>query len=114
MGIIVYIATGVRNNVNIDSKGNITMNNEIPAMIDPLSYYWAQPDRSEICVDDKNALMNKESLDKLHDYSGSIPTGVYMGKMWKRFEKTAWFLVWYGECGQPGRCSVNYREIILA
>lgn len=104
----------------------------IPPMTHPLSKHWNQPDRSLIILDDKYALMSKEVFDKLHEYSTSIPTGVYEGKMWKaqkwiwegdeiaiergwaiRKFLDEWFLRWYGLSNRPGYCSTNQREILL-
>ena len=35
-------------------------------------------------VDEKTALLTKEELDALPEYSCSIPTGTIIGKRWKR------------------------------
>lgn len=56
---------------------------QIPKITDPLGRNWEQPDAGEILVDDEYAVMSKKSLDRLKDYSGSQPSALYNGKMWK-------------------------------
>jgi hypothetical protein len=113
------------------------MKNVIPVITHESGRYWEQPDRSSLLVDDTHALMDKAAFEKLHDYSTSFPSGVYDGKMWKRWdpiykamwdgegmhrkrylvltkeEERTWYLCWYGPSENPNQCSVNYRKIIL-
>jgi hypothetical protein len=56
----------------------------IPAMTDPLGKHWEQPDRSEIVIDERYAVMTVESFSKLKKYNHSDPTGIYAGKMWAK------------------------------
>jgi len=89
----------------------------IPPMTDPMGKHWEQPSASDIEIDDKYAMMTKEIFEQLKDYSCTMPTGVYPGKMWKRRmnyhdESKGWLLVWYGHCDKPNHCSKNFREII--
>ncbi|MES2218392.1 MAG: hypothetical protein V4501_08265 [Pseudomonadota bacterium] len=90
--------------------------NVIPPMIDPLGKYWRQPDSSLIGVDEANALMDETTFRGLLNYSTSIPSGVYPGKMWRRTEDgQRWLLCWYGLSGKgDGFCSINNREILIA
>lgn len=95
----------------------MSLEHEIPPITEPLGKYWDQPDRSQILVDSSHALMTHETLHSLADYSGSVPTGVYHGKMWRRRERydcDDWFLAWYGhsEKGQDF-CSLNFRRVLL-
>lgn len=89
----------------------------IPPITDPMGRHWDQPDRSRILVDDNHALMDERTFKELGDYSCTIPTGVYDGKMWKRGEPYGkperWYLLWYGPSDKLDQCSVNFREIIL-
>lgn len=98
----------------------------IPPITEPLGRYWDQPLVSDILVDDHHAVMTRETLEKLKDYSLSNPTGAYEGKMWRRnmWKSTEdgrhqytekWWLCWYGFSfsGEPGHVSNNYREILL-
>ena len=96
----------------------------IPPMTDPLGQQWRQPDSSKILVDDSHALMDRAAFDTLAEYSATIPTGVYPGKMWKRHngvhdprckpEDIKWMLGWYGLSDKDDDfCSVNFREILL-
>jgi len=57
--------------------------------------------------------MTEFELNALADYSHSMPSGVYEGKMWKRFDAGIWLLMWFGNSDIPDNCSVNWREIIV-
>ena len=93
----------------------------IPAMTDPMGRYWNQPPRDRIVVDETHALMDSSTFKALPEYSGTIPTGVYPGKMWRRhdgiFDQKAtrkrWLLCWYGE-DRDGKCEILFREVLLA
>lgn len=65
------------------------MNGEqiIPPITDPLGKHWQQPHRRFIELDDTHALMSEQTFKGLKEYSTSIPTGRYEGKMWKGFIK---------------------------
>ncbi len=85
----------------------------IPPMTHPLGRYWDQPPRDRVLVDDQHALLSPQDFQELGEYSTSLPSGVYPGKMWKRREPGVWYLGWFGETANPELCSVNFREIIL-
>jgi hypothetical protein len=96
---------------------------QIPPITDPLGRYWRQPDPASILVDDTHAVMESTTFSKLHEYSSSIPSGVYPGKMWKRLEGAhdprckpedqKWLLCWYGECEDKRLCSINHRIVLV-
>jgi hypothetical protein len=90
------------------------MSNIIPLITHPMGRHWDQPPLECILIDDKHALMSKFSFDRLAEYSTSMPSGVYPGKMWKRNQRGIWFLGWYGECEDPTMCTNNWREILIA
>lgn len=70
---------------------------EIPPITDPMGKYWDQPPVSDILVDDTHALMTFLTWKRLAEYSSTLPTGTYTGKMWKAFRTGGnWFLCWYG------------------
>jgi hypothetical protein len=92
-------------------------------MTDPLSVHWRQPPLEAIAVDDTHALMTERTLNELAEYSATIPTGAYHGKMWRRAvyaegrppqDIVGWLLCWYGPHDDPRKCSINYREVLLA
>ena len=85
----------------------------IPDMIHPLGKYWQQPNRDSILIDDKHALMSKHSLGELYEYSASIPTGVYTGKMWKAKVLGKWFLRWFGNENNKGLLPILSRKILI-
>lgn len=99
---------------------------EIPPITHPLGKYWIQPSPDSILVDESHALMDQATFDKLGDYSGSMPSGVYEGKMWSRLDgmydekflatggQPEWLLVWYGPSTDPDKCSINSRKILIA
>ncbi|MEI8017490.1 MAG: hypothetical protein WCH39_04775 [Schlesneria sp.] len=85
-------------------------------MTDPLSKYWEQPSRDGILLDDHYALMDTCTFDKLKNYSRTVPSGVYPGKMWKAqcHESGEWFLRWYGwDDGDPRGLPTLLRKIIV-
>lgn len=101
----------------------------IPAITHPKGRYWTQPSREAILVDDVHALMTEAVFERLPEYSATVPTGVYEGKMWRRHDglyanierrqrnlpdgPQEWLLCWYGPSDQPDHCSINYRKILL-
>lgn len=89
--------------------------NSIPPMIHELGQYWKQPETGQVLIDDTHALLTEAEFNMLADYSASMPSGVYDGKMWKCLDREAlgWLLCWYGPSTKPDHCSVNTRKIIL-
>ena len=88
--------------------------NVVPDMTDPLGRHWRQPPHDAIVLDNTHAVMTRASFDALSDYSTTIPTGVYPGKMWREEYGGRWFLRWFGIVpDRPNLCSNNQREIIL-
>lgn len=84
----------------------------IPPMTHPFGKVWEAPDRSEVTIDGAFAKMTKAAFDKLLDYSRSVPSGVYEGKMWKTSDdKITWHLHWWSAAKEPDMCSGNTREI---
>lgn len=94
------------------------MNNEslntIPYITNPLGQHWQQPAQDSVLVDDDYALMSESDFSQLLEYSTSIPTGVYEGKMWKRRCSDGWMLGWYGFEVDDGKAvTTNFREVLL-
>lgn len=87
----------------------------IDIVADPMGKHWTQPDRELIKVNSETAEMTQCVLEQLCDYSHSMPTGVYPGKMWKRKQGEQWWLCWFGVSKDPKLCTNNCRkvEIIL-
>lgn len=98
--------------------------NVIPPITDPMGHYWQQPRTDCILLDDTHALMDSHAFKNLCDYSSTIPSGAYPGKMWKRHDgyhdprckrqDWHWLLCWFGHSDDPTRCSINHREILLS
>lgn len=85
----------------------------IPRMVHPLGKHWQQPLADLISLQDDVATMDKNVFGALAEYSTSYPSGVYVGKMWKRRsnEPGVWYLCWYGEHPEPDTCSIQARKI---
>lgn len=89
------------------------MNNIIPPITDPLGAHWRQPHPVNILIDDTHAIMSEQAFKLLHEYTTTIPSGVYPGKMWKANIKAGvWMLRWFGD-GGPTQCTNNQREILI-
>lgn len=86
----------------------------IPIMDDPLGKYWDQPrDIRSAPMDDTHVILTQRQFKELPEYSTSIPTGVYPGKCWKRFERDQpWVLVWYGPETPDHECPILFRVIL--
>ena len=86
----------------------------IPVMDDPLGRYWEQPgDIRAALMDDTHVLLTRGQVRGLHEYSSSLPTGVYPGKCWRRREPGRHLLVWYGDETPDGRCPILFRDILV-
>lgn len=82
-------------------------------MTHPLSRYWHQPRADDLAVYDDIAIMDNSTLQRLLEYSASIPSGVYEGKMWRCANGEGWQLCWYGPSDDPDMVSINRRPIRL-
>lgn len=71
-------------------------NNIIPPITDPLGKYWKQPKPEDMLMFSGHVIMSDRAVNKLAEYSHSIPTGTYAGKMWKRKVRGGFALCWYG------------------
>ena len=89
--------------------------NLIPEITHPLGRYWDQPDSDNFIFQKDRILIKEVDFNKLKEYFTSIPTGAYIGKMWKRHIITdfgeEWYLCWYGEHPEPGILSINTIKI---
>lgn len=88
-------------------------NHIIPKMIDPLGDYWEQPERGNIEIDDTYALMSQSDFDKLFNYSLSVPSGVYVGKMWRCETSEGWYLYWWKSSDKKDHCCGDGRKILI-
>lgn len=92
------------------------MNGEqiIPPITDPLGQSWKQPHRRSIELDDTHALMSEQTFKALKEYSTTIPTGRYDGKMWKGFANGEWYLVWFAPDANHNLLRIEKRRILIA
>lgn len=86
---------------------------QIPAMTHPLSKNWRQPTRESVHLFDDKAFIDRGDFNILPEYSCTIPTGVYEGKMWKRREGVEWLICWYGPSLDPDECRIHYRKLVI-
>lgn len=90
---------------------------QIPEMVHPLGKAWSQPDRSKIKFSFGVAWVDQKTFDQLAEYSSSLPSGVYEGKMWRRkyvvngFTKN--LLCWYDKSDKPDQCSIKKIDLII-
>lgn len=100
----------------------IFKNCPIPVITDPLGRNWDQPGRYAIEYSLTHAHMTKENFNKLANYSCSLPSDVYEGKMWKYnlFEyhprgrlESRWYLRWYDKSDKPEHCSIRQLRISI-
>lgn len=82
-------------------------------MTDPLGVsHWAQPKREAIVFVEGKACMASHSYSSLREYSTTMPSGVYPGKMWKAAAEGTWCLRWYEE-EVGGSCRVGTANIAV-
>lgn len=120
-----FADTMKRYDARMAERDNQPDKNKIPPMKHPLSRGWDQPDPASIVIDNTHALMTMKTFLALKEYSGTFPTGVYEGKMWRRHDglfdrefrraggKPTWYLCWYGYADEPGMVSNNFRLVLL-
>ena len=97
--------------------------NNIPPIVDEMGSGWNQPSTRDILIDDNYTIMPVSVFKELHEYSTSMPSGVYAGKMWKRYDgighirwlmqgnMPVWKLMWFGN-SQDG-CTGLVREDVV-
>ena len=57
--------------------------------------------------------MTKQTFEGLREYSVTIPSGEYEGKMWKANRGGIWYLYWYDHDDNPSMIKIERREILL-
>ena len=84
----------------------------VPPMTHPLSKHWDQPERKDVHIDETTARMSKATYDALKNYSLSMPSGAYEGKMWKRICVDKSYLCWYAYQSET-HVKTCLREIVI-
>ncbi len=78
--------------------------NDIPPITNLLGRHWRQCDLSDIVVTPDAAFIPESAIRQLSDYSHSMPSGVYPGKMWRAtFKLDGPWLLWYGALSEDGQ-----------
>lgn len=75
--------------------------------------YLSERAKSSIVVDDKTALMTEEDLSALSEYSGTLPTGTFIGKRWKRKHGEGWLMGEFAPNPDPKTIDIIWREVVL-
>lgn len=57
--------------------------------------------------------MSEQTFKELKEYSTTIPTGRYEGKMWKGFANGEWYLVWFDTDENPNYLRIEKRKILI-
>lgn len=85
-----------------------------------MGQHWDQPHPGEITIENGVAFMTAATFKKLKNYSCSLPSGTYQGKMWRKavvYEEqhitARWKLCWYVDIDMPGQIGIQYREISI-
>ena len=93
------------------------MNGEqlIPSITDPIGKHWGQPHRRYIELDDTHALMSEQTFKALVEYSLTLPSEKYAGKMWSKYHEASdtWYLCWYLDSDNPDFIEIEYRVILI-
>ena len=108
MGRVLDIQWLIHNLQSIMNGENI-----IPKITDKRGMLWKQPHRRYIEIDEEYALMTKQTFEGLREYSVTIPSGEYEGKMWKANRGGIWYLYWYDHDDNPSMIKIERREILL-
>lgn len=84
-------------------------------------YYKTVEDFPSLIVDDTHAFCGPADFGNLLDYSCSLPSGTYLGKVWKRSnafyvgrnhdEPLTWQLAEYVPCDIPGQIGIKWRDL---
>ena len=86
--------------------------NYIPEMTNELGKYWDQPSRDEMEFSENEVFMDDNTFKQLKNYSTSVPTGCYEGKMWKSLGAKGWYLRWYANLN-PTHCQIKSKLIFI-
>ena len=93
--------------------------NNIPEITDEQGQYWTAPARERIqfvgtAKTGLYAIMSQRDFDMLLEYNTTTPSGVYVGKMWKKQIGDRYALKWYYKCdNDPDCCSIKSRVIVV-
>lgn len=109
-------AAGEANNPLLNDQ----FDNIIPPITDPMGRYWQQPRRDRLLIDDTHAVCSLEDFSVLMEYSSTIPSGKYSGKMWKARRdlglasgRDGWLLCWYAPHPYAAELTINSRILLV-
>lgn len=93
-------------------KGGVVNVNIIPPITDRLGAHWRQPTLDQVLIDDTHAVVDRAAFAKLAEYSTTLPSAVYPGKMWRARICGVDYLRWFGD-GGPDWCTNNQRVLLI-
>jgi hypothetical protein len=59
------------------------------------------------------AVATPAAFERLSEYSCSLPTGKYDGKVWKARGPNGWMLGEYRDDGEPGFLTIVWRDLVV-
>ena len=67
----------------------------------------------------EKVILSQQEFDRLPNYSHSLPSGTYLGKVWRREGQDGWYMGEYvpdpkakiGQDGKPETVGINWRKI---
>jgi hypothetical protein len=95
----------------------------VPPITHPMGKHWDQPDPHAFEWHEDRVVMTREQFKALHDYSCSLPSGVYDGKMWRLtshhgtsvpMNERRCFLRWFAPSDDPNQCSIHSLPLVIA
>lgn len=67
---------------------------------------------NKAAFDDKTVIALEADVERLAEYSTSFPTGVSLGKVWKRRSRDGWLFAMYVPGRVPNSVDVWFRELL--
>jgi hypothetical protein len=67
----------------------------------------------DMLVTDDVAVMSRFEFEGLAEYSSTLPSGTYLGKVWRSRGLRDWFLGEFFDDGTPGMVAIRWRRIVV-
>jgi hypothetical protein len=102
--------------INITERSAPPRFNAIPELKSPYSTPPKQPADIRLApMDDTHVVLTRRQIAGLLEYSTTLPSGVYPGKVWKAIDASGTILLrWYGVCPEaPDTHCTNNQRIVL-
>lgn len=73
----------------------------------------SRPADHEWLLGEETCTITPAAFDGLLEYSATIPTGVYIGKVWRRRDADGWWLGEYTEHEDPKKAGIRWRRLVV-